>query len=183
MSPKSTLSEDDKALFQDVMRTVKPLKPGKKVAAEHIQVAKKPIIKPPPEPPSLDYPKTALSSYYAEPVNSDSILYYCKTGFPKKQLLHAHKQQPWQARLDLHGLRPETAQAELCNFIAQQLQSQHRYVLVIHGKGGRFGEAPVLKNLVNRWLQQLPEVLAFHSAVAKDGGSGAVYIILQRAKI
>jgi DNA-nicking Smr family endonuclease len=34
--------------------------------------------------------------------------------------------------------------------------------------------------MVNRWLRAVDNVLAFHSAQAKDGGSGAVYVLLKK---
>lgn len=40
--------------------------------------------------------------------------------------------------------------------------------------------APCNKNLLNRWLPQMNEVIAFHSALPKDGGSGAIYVLLKR---
>ena len=51
---------------------------------------------------------------------------------------------------------------------------------VIHGKGRRSGpRGPVLKNVVNHWLQRADDVLAFGSARAVDGGSGAIYVLLK----
>ncbi|MGH8236763.1 MAG: Smr/MutS family protein, partial [Steroidobacteraceae bacterium] len=38
---------------------------------------------------------------------------------------------------------------------------------------------PVLKNVVNHWLQRADNVLAFGSARAVDGGSGAIYVLLR----
>ena len=56
-----------------------------------------------------------------------------------------------------------------------------RCVHIIHGKGhGSSNQGPVLKNKVNAWLRQREEVLAFCSAQPKDGGTGAVYVLLRR---
>ncbi|EXJ09223.1 Smr domain protein [Nitrincola nitratireducens] len=40
----------------------------------------------------------------------------------------------------------------------------------------------MIKSCVNDWLQQIPQVLAFTSAQPKDGGTGAVYVLLKRNK-
>ena len=122
-----------------------------------------------------------LSNYNQDAVNSDSIIVYSKSSIPHKQLIKLKNGQiPWQARLDLHGLNEESAKDALCEFIIKQLNHGNRCLLIIHGKGSKHGEAPILKNLVNRWLRQLPEILAFHSALGRDGGSGAVYVLLKR---
>jgi DNA-nicking Smr family endonuclease len=72
------------------------------------------------------------------------------------------------------------AKEALCQFITEAMHRQQRCVLIIHGKGGQQGTPPVIKNLVNRWLPQINEVLAFYSALPKDGGSGAVYVLLKK---
>lgn len=68
----------------------------------------------------------------------------------------------------------------LCQFIQTQAELGKRCLLIIHGKGGIQGAPPVIKNLLNRWLPQINEVIAFHSALPKDGGSGAIYVLLKR---
>ena len=84
------------------------------------------------------------------------------------------------AETDLHGLNAVQAKALLREFIADAIARRFSCVRVIHGKGRRSGpRGPVLKNLVNHWLQRYDAVLAFGSARAVDGGSGAVYVLLK----
>lgn len=121
-----------------------------------------------------------LSDYYATPVQSESLLIYHQPGIGRMQIQSLRTGQlSYQAKLDLHGLKADDAKIHVTQFLSGQVQAQHRWVLIIHGKGGRFGEAPVLKNLVNHWLRQIPTVLAFHSAQPKHGGAGAVYVLLK----
>ncbi len=88
---------------------------------------------------------------------------------------------PPEATLDLHGMRVREAQLALARFLAQSLRQRRRCVRLIHGKGFRSGgETPVLKQKVNQWLPQRPEVLAFCSAPRWDGGTGAAYVLLSR---
>lgn len=178
------LSDEDKALFRRMMHTVKPL--GKLTSKlSHATEKTKPEIRVPKTIPMDPQPATNynLSNYYPDTVSADSILAYCKQSIPRKRLTQLKSGQiPWQSRLDLHGLRPDAARESLCNFIDQQNHMGNRCLLIVHGKGGRHGEAPILKNHVNHWLQQLPQVLAFHSALARDGGSGALYVLLQRQR-
>lgn len=85
------------------------------------------------------------------------------------------------AEIDLHGLTAIEARGALREFIAEASERHMTCVRVIHGKGRRSGpRGPVLKNLVNHWLQRSNDVLAFGSARAVDGGSGAIYVLLRR---
>jgi DNA-nicking Smr family endonuclease len=82
--------------------------------------------------------------------------------------------------IDLHGMTGAEAKAALRTFIAECIQQRVRCVRVVHGKGRRSGpRGPVLKNVVNHWLQRADDVLAFGSARAVDGGSGAIYVLLR----
>jgi len=84
--------------------------------------------------------------------------------------------------IDLHGLRKDEAKAHLRDFIGYATDKGWRCVRVIHGKGMSSGpNGPVLKHGVNNWLRNWDEVLAFCSAAAADGGTGAVYVLLKSA--
>jgi DNA-nicking Smr family endonuclease len=88
---------------------------------------------------------------------------------------------PIKAEIDLHGMTGEQARQELRAFLAECVGQRLQCVRVIHGKGLRSGpRGPVIKASVNRWLRQWDDVLAFVSAPARDGGTGAVYVLLRR---
>jgi DNA-nicking Smr family endonuclease len=71
------------------------------------------------------------------------------------------------------------ARTALKAFMAEVLLHNHRCVRIVHGKGLRSGPGgPVLKVKLNKWLPQWSEVLAFVTAPARDGGAGAVYVLL-----
>jgi DNA-nicking Smr family endonuclease len=85
------------------------------------------------------------------------------------------------AEADLHGLSGEQALRALEEFIAESAAERLACVRVVHGKGKRSGPGgPVLAALVRRWLQTCDHVLAYAEAAARDGGSGAVYVLLER---
>ncbi|MGC9455981.1 MAG: Smr/MutS family protein [Halothiobacillaceae bacterium] len=85
------------------------------------------------------------------------------------------------ASLDLHGMTVDEARSEIAAFLADQRRRDHRCVRIVHGKGNRSAHrGPVLKRMVNRWLPQRDDVLAFCSAPAHDGGTGAIYVLLKR---
>lgn len=84
-----------------------------------------------------------------------------------------------EAELDLHGLNGAQAAAQLSLFLQQALARGLRCVRIIHGKGMRSGpRGPVLKQTVNTLLRRAGPVLAFASARARDGGTGATLVLL-----
>ena len=85
-----------------------------------------------------------------------------------------------EASLDLHGYR----QAEALEVLEMFLQAMRcsigmRAVLIIHGQGFRSQSDAVLKPLVQRWLANQSEVLAWCPALVRDGAAGASYVYLR----
>lgn len=81
--------------------------------------------------------------------------------------------------IDLHGLSALEARAALRDFLAAALRRRLTCVRIVHGKGLRSGpRGPVLKHAVNTWLRKVDAVIAFASAPRRDGGTGAVYVLL-----
>lgn len=84
------------------------------------------------------------------------------------------------AELDLHGMTAAEAKAAMREFLTEAVTRRMSCVRIIHGKGRRSGpRGPVLKNVVNQWLQRIDNIQAFGSARQVDGGSGAVYVLLR----
>lgn len=85
-----------------------------------------------------------------------------------------------QAEIDLHGLNSNEAKRQLLNFLHLCVEDGCRCVRIVHGKGYRSQDNhPVLKNNLNTWLRQHKDVQAFCSAPQKDGGTGALFVLLQ----
>lgn len=89
---------------------------------------------------------------------------------------------PIEARLDLHGMTQAEAHRALHGFIAGSRSIGRRVVLVITGHGRASGG--ILKSAVPRWLNE-PDlrrhVLAITPAQQRDGGAGALYLLLRKA--
>jgi DNA-nicking Smr family endonuclease len=88
-----------------------------------------------------------------------------------------------EARIDLHGLTQNEAYKNLEKFLYNCRAEGLRSVLVITGKG--LGGEGVLRAAVPKWLneghnQQI--IRAFSYAAPKDGGEGALYVMLKRLK-
>lgn len=89
-----------------------------------------------------------------------------------------------EARLDLHRMTVKHAREEVFAFLKDSRELGLRTVLITHGKGQRKAEkekTAVLKGYVNQWLQNIDSVQAFHSAQPQHGGTGAVYVMLQKS--
>ena len=85
--------------------------------------------------------------------------------------------------LDLHGLTVQLAKEQLEQCLIECRRQDIRCLHIIHGKGfGSASQQPVLKQQLNIWLQQKKSVLAFCSATQRDGGTGAVYVLLRNPK-
>ncbi|MCS6902607.1 MAG: Smr/MutS family protein [Polyangiaceae bacterium] len=86
-------------------------------------------------------------------------------------------------RCDLHGLTAAEARARLEDVLPRARQRGERVLLLIHGKGHNSpGGKGVLRGEMAAWLSQGPasvHVAAFTTATPKDGGEGAVYVLLR----
>jgi DNA-nicking Smr family endonuclease len=95
--------------------------------------------------------------------------------------LHSHSGESLvQAEIDLHGMTVTEAKPRLADFIESCARDGKLCVRIVHGKGLGSGQrGPVLKQKVNRWLRQWDAVVAFVSTRQVDGGTGALYVLLQ----
>lgn len=114
-------------------------------------------------------------------LSAEDSIHFARAGIQHRLIQKLKRgQMPIQARLDLHRLTGDSALSELARFIADCVQHKFRCVIIVHGKGKiQHNRPPVLKNVTHLWLQQQPQVLAFTSARPKDGGTGALYVLLR----
>ncbi len=100
-----------------------------------------------------------------------------------------------EGRIDLHGLNQDRAHMRLNDFILKSYNQGKRCVLVITGKGTRANvaaqahwtdkERGILKKQVPQWLLMdpiAPFVLQSTISRPKDGGEGALYVLLRRRR-
>lgn len=125
-----------------------------------------------------------LSDTTVEPVGPNDELGFMRpgvqTGVYKKLRLGKY---PIEARLDLHRMKVAQARQEVFSFLQECLRHNVRTVLILHGKGHSNPDGHgVLKAYINKWLQDLPEVMAFHSAQKQHGGTGAVYVLVRKSE-
>lgn len=177
MSDDSTKNDED-ALFLSEMHGVTPLKTDNKIK----------LKKKPKQAPRQLIEESA--SFAIDDVFSDAemagdcpdILSFARSGLQHNVLKKLRQgKHPIEHMLDLHGLTVTKASRELLEFLGECEAAGVRHAIIIHGKGFRSRDKPVIKPMVDRWLRAADNVLAFHSAQAKDGGNGAVYVLLKKA--
>jgi len=91
-----------------------------------------------------------------------------------------------QGQLDLHGLARAEARAAVDAFVAAMSRFKPCCVKIIHGRGinSPAGREAVLKESLRQWLatrKLARHVVAYASAPLKDGGVGAIYLLLRPA--
>lgn len=197
--------DDETSLFKEQMSDVKPLKKRKTIEPSPLKNSKtkpKIIINDLHNTPYQDNLDKRLNSlqkkqqaqHIVKPgvtincdpqfdlkITSDSILEWGLDSLSQNhQQKLRHGEFIIENRIDLHGLERFEAQERLKRFIEHARSHGKRNLLVIHGKGSRHGETPILKQHLFIWLKDYPYVLALQSAHAKHGGSGALYVLLKK---
>ena len=97
-----------------------------------------------------------------------------------------------ERRLDLHGYTEKKAYEAVLSFVRQSYQQELRCVLIVTGKGlnkdtseDLFMSKGILKEKVPQWLNNeelRPLILSYSYATQKDGGSGALYVLIKRKR-
>lgn len=178
MSDDST-KNDEESLFLSEMAGVTPLKPDNRVTIQ--KTPRKPL-----QQQTEDITGFAIEDVFSdtEPVEDcPDILSFSRSGLQHNVLKKLRQgKNPVEHSLDLHGLTVTEARKELREFLGECEAAGVRNAIIVHGKGFRSKDKPVIKPMLNRWLRGVDNVLAFHSAQPKDGGNGAVYVLLKKPK-
>ncbi len=167
------------ALFKQAMSDVVPLKHDK---VHH--ESSKPLVKRREilEQVDLQVIDPLSDELEIEEVSADDVLSFCRTGI-QKSVFKKLRSGAYRIsdELDLHGTTVKQAKKILVYYLQEAVQFENCCIRIVHGKGHRSGNnKPVLKTHVNHWLSEHERVLAYHSAKPKDGGTGAVYVLLKR---
>ena len=171
------IAPDDAALFRAAVGAVKPLAEQNRITPH--PSPRKPLFHPPVSP--LEIPDTLSDLAAPDFAYRDAPDEFLSNGLSRMSLRKLRRGVwPVQDSLDLHGNNSDTARKLLQEFLHQAAQRELRCVLVIHGKGlnSRDGEA-VLRKLSRHWLTRHPNVLGYCDAQPKEGGSGAVMVLLK----
>ena len=176
---------DDAELFSRMMQGVKPLDASNRVSQQ--KKPKKTVIRPDNAPGNNETGHHA--DYYVEyPIDEittqdvPEVLCFSRPGIQRSKLAKLRQGKLHiEERIDLHGLTVQQAGHYLTQFLAECKQHHITVICIVHGKGNRSkNKLPIIKAMLNRWLRDTPQVLAFHSAPRSDGGTGALYVLLKK---
>jgi len=175
--PASVLSEEDSRLFRETVGNVSP------VASDRVQPEKSkrsPAVR--RRPHDADWSDTSPTELPL--LATGDVMSSTAPGLQKRVLRRLRSGGfGMDVELDLHGLTVNEAKRRLAGFLHTCLADGLRCLHLIHGKGYRSeGDYPILKNHINLWLRQHPDVLAFCTAKPSEGGTGAIYILLRDAR-
>ena len=191
--PKRPLTPEEQRLWGLVTGDVEPLPDDKRKPPARKPKAKPKTAAPAPKQkaekpkrPVAAAPKPAPRPQPAQPGKTP--------GLDRRNAQRLRRgQMKIDARLDLHGMTQAEAHGSLNRFLADSAAAGRRCVLVITGKGSRPRDddlpiparTGVLRDAVPRWLNMpalRPKILSFSYAQKKDGGDGALYILLRRMR-
>ena len=181
--PERQISRREADLLRHVMADVAPL-PGREVA---LPAAEAPVEPPPPRP-APPVARSRPTPPAPPPVpRLPEIGPGDRAGVDKRTAKRLKRGQlAVEARMDLHGLTQEEAHRALSAFVQGSRAAGRRCVLVITGKGLRpDGPTGVLRAAVPHWLNQpdlREHIVAFTHATPRDGGEGALYLLLKRKR-
>lgn len=165
---------DETDLWQWATRDAKPLR---------ARNARTPAPKPRPEHKPMSQSTAAASPVMRVPALPE-LSHGASPGVDRRTAERLHRgQMEIDGRIDLHGMTQFEAHDALAAFMDKAEGRGWRCVLVITGKGTRGGG--VLRAAVPRWLNLSPHrarILSFGAARPKDGGDGALYVLLRRRR-
>ena len=117
-----------------------------------------------------------------ERVNPFDVLAWKKDGVqPRVFRRLAQGKYPIEATLDLHQRTVKEARDDVFRFIRSSSRNGFRSVVIVHGRGDRSDDPAKLKSYVAHWLVQLADVIGFHSAPRRDGGTGATFVLIRKS--
>jgi DNA-nicking Smr family endonuclease len=177
---KKTLTPEDSHLFRHAIGKVRSVYSDKVVLNQE----NKPKPYPKPLITHVDSHLIGSAATDIEKVGLEDSLSFIAPGLQNNVLKKLRRGYfGLDAEIDLHGLTSNEAKRQLLHFLHTCVEEGCRSVHIVHGKGNRSADNhPVLKNNLNLWLRQHKDVQAFCSAPPREGGTGAVFVLLQLAE-
>lgn len=174
------MTDDDISEFQKAVADAKPLKSDNRAPTAKAKPKPRARFHRADEAAALE--ESLLDDIDAIEHGSGSALRFSRQSVGRRTMRKlARGGYSVQAEIDLHGMTLAEAKPRLRDFIQYSANQDRLCVRVVHGKGlGSGDRGPVLKSAVNSWLRRWDTVLAFVSTRQVDGGTGAIYVLLEK---
>ena len=171
------MTDEDAALFREAIGPVRRLDPAPAADLDRPRLPPKPRQFAADEAEAL---RASREDPFAAPAGPAEEMSWRRDQVSPKVLRRLKRgEYAVQDEIDLHALGLEAASRLLKDFLADARQQDRLCVRVVHGKGLRSGNTgPVLGQMTEGVLRQRGDVLAFTSAPASQGGTGAVLVLL-----
>lgn len=170
----------DDDVFQEAMADVREIKEFRKLPVSSPRKIKRQSVK---KDPSLSILKEIVDGKKKITLSdtSEYIEWVCpntRKDIARKLHMGNYSVQDF---IDLHGMTRAEAEEAFSLFFKKSVRQGLFCIKVIHGRGLRSPNGPVLKKALEKWLNgNLRKwVLAYSTAKDCDGGLGATYIILK----
>jgi DNA-nicking Smr family endonuclease len=168
--------------FLNELKDVKPIEPTDTVLTGNQKSTLAQQLKRQAIEASLNLINNYLSVEKVEPVDPYDFISFKQDGVQQgvfKNLRLGKYKIDFVLNLQQHKF--EQARTSLFNHIMNSHKEGDRTLLIKHGLGLRSQPFPAfLKSYVHQWLQQMPEVIAYHTAQPNHGGNSAVYVLLKK---
>lgn len=167
--------------FGAAMKDVVPLKQPPKAVLVKPRSARRRLDEVPPKP--AEDPNKLTLGYVPEVAPGDTLAW--KKDGVQDRVFKKLKQGEYEIRgqLDLHRKTVREARVAVYEFLKLGLAKGWRTVLIAHGRGEKSPTPARIKSYVNAWLRESADVIAYHSAQRKHGGTGAVYALLRKSPV
>jgi DNA-nicking Smr family endonuclease len=179
---KKEVPLSDEELFTNAMREVREIREFRRIPARRNKICSLPV-KSPCRDDSITILEEIVSGQRAVNLpETQEFVEWVHQDFRhfNSKILHEGRFSV-QDYLDLHGFTVEEAETAVDSFLRDSVMKGYRCVKIIHGRGLRSPNGPVLKTALVKWLsgRYRKKLVAFVSARQCDGGLGALYILLR----
>lgn len=176
-----SIADEEKDLFRAEVGRVRRLN-------SHRDHSRPPAPRPVPTQRQRD-DRAVMEELASAPIDFSQVetgeeISYLRSGLHRRTLGRLRRGH-WrvQDEIDLHEMNTTAASQSVRLFLEDAQKAGFGCVKIIHGKGLRSGpDGPQLKRMTASLLARHPRVCAFASARPNDGGTGAVYVLLDRRK-
>lgn len=171
MPAKNSLTDEEKALFQQSVGKIKTIVQDKVVLKKKPTTQKSSVTK----DSKKQFAEFNFSDEFEPLLSQQGPLKYVRDDVSSFEIKNLRRgtYQP-DLILDLHGLTQQQAKQELSCLLYACQKENAQCLCVVHGIGNK-----ILKRKVPHWLVQHPDVMAFHQAPLEWGGDGAVLVLME----